>query len=56
MWWGILFIIACLMLTYFVMRGHVRHAEQAIEVLRRQLARGEISREEFQNRLRALDA
>jgi uncharacterized membrane protein len=53
---GILFMIACLALMYFVMRGHVRHAEHAIEILRKRFARGEISQEEFQNRLRVLDA
>ena len=64
MWWsdlgapavGILFMLACMVLMYFVMRGHVRHAEHAVEILRKRFARGEISQEEFQHRLRVLDA
>jgi uncharacterized membrane protein len=38
------------------MRGHVRHVEQALEILRKRFARGEISPEEFENRRRVLEA
>jgi uncharacterized membrane protein len=53
---GLAFMVACMVLMYFAMRGHVRHAEHAIEILRRRFARGEISQEEFESRLRVLDA
>ena len=53
---GLVFMVACMVGMYFMMRGHVRHAEHAIEILRRRFARGEISQEEFESRLRVLDA
>ena len=53
---GLAFMVACMVLMYFAMRGHVRHAEHAIEILRKRFARGEISQEEFEHRLRVLDA
>jgi|RhiMetdeSRZDD1v2_1073273.scaffolds.fasta_scaffold2275905_2 uncharacterized membrane protein len=53
---GLGFMVACMVLMYFVMRGHVRHVEQALEILRKRFARGEISQEEFENRRRVLDA
>ena len=47
---------AALALAYFAMRAHVSHAEQALEILRKRFARGEISPDEFEHQRRVIEA
>ena len=47
---------AGLALVYFAMRAHVSHAEQALEMLRKRFARGEISPDEFEHQRRVIEA
>ena len=53
---GLVVVIAGLALCYFAMRAHVSHAEQALEILRKRFARGEISRDEFEHQRRVIEA
>jgi len=53
----ILFVIACVAMMFFMMRGgmHRRRGGYAVEILKERFARGEINQAEFEERRRFLE-
>jgi putative membrane protein len=67
MWWGdywpmpfpfigIVFMIICMAMMFFMMRGMHRRGSDALEILRERFARGEIDQAEYEERRRLLRA
>ncbi len=55
----ILFIVICMTMMFFMMRGGMRHryrGGRAIDILKERYARGEINQTEFEERRRLLEA
>ncbi len=55
----ILFIVICMTMMFFMMRGGMRHRHRdgrAIDILKERYARGEINQTEFEERRRLLEA
>jgi putative membrane protein len=55
----IIFLIICMAMMFFVMRGGTRHRDRgsrAVDILEERYARGEINQAEFEERRRLLQA
>jgi putative membrane protein len=53
-----LFVIACMAMMFFMMRGgmrHPNHRNDAIDILKERFARGEITQTEYEDRRRLLE-
>ena len=57
-WMMIIFVIICAAMMFFMMRGHNMRSrgENALDILKERLARGEIDQNEYEQRRRLLDA
>jgi putative membrane protein len=53
---GIVFMLLCMAMMFFMMRGMHRRDSNALEILRERFARGEINQAEYEERRRLLQA
>jgi uncharacterized membrane protein len=50
------FVLLCFVLMRFMMRGHCARRDYAVDILKERYARGEITKTEYEERRRLLEA